>query len=157
MLIDPVRFADEGRRQSGTLSLNRFSRLAEELVEPTGEVVFSLMGDRDRDGRRFISLLASTDLLLSCQRCLKPVVYPLEIKNRLWLVPKGRAIPDNELETDDFDAIEVDALQDILVLLEDEMLLALPMAPCHEACQGVHQQEGADVFSAFSGLAKLKK
>lgn len=157
MLIDPLRFADESRRKTGTLPLSAFSRLTDGLVERAGEVTFLLEGSRDKEGKRLLALSASTTLTLVCQRCLETMRYPLSISNQLWLVPSGYAIPQEELEIDHLDAIEVEAQLDVVQLLEEELLLALPMAPRHPACDGVRPVDGADAFSPFSGLAVLKK
>ncbi len=157
ILIDPLRFADEARSKAGRVPISALPRVAQSVLETEGELVFTLEGYRNQDGKRFLLLKASVELVLCCQRCLEPMSHSVLIDSRLWLVPKGQLIPDEELDFDEFDAIEVDAQLDVLQLLEDECLLTLPMAPRHLSCEGIRPKDGADAFSPFSGLAVLKK
>ncbi|HET7199726.1 MAG TPA: DUF177 domain-containing protein [Burkholderiales bacterium] len=72
----------------------------------------------------------SIDLL--CQRCLEPLRLPLAIDAELQLAGSPREI----LEADDeIDRVLASRHMSIGELVEDEVMLALPMAPRHETCE----------------------
>jgi uncharacterized protein len=94
---------------------------------------------------------------LRCQRCLGTVIEPLSITSRLWLVAPGRPWPDDELAEDSFDAVEAGKEMALLPLIEEEVLLALPVAPMHEVCDLPVAMQGEHEPSPFAVLAKLKR
>jgi uncharacterized metal-binding protein YceD (DUF177 family) len=55
--------------------------------------------------------------------------HVLRIKSRLQLVGPGEEWPDEDLADDSADAIEAEKELAVLSLVEDEVLLALPIAP----------------------------
>ncbi|MBB4010888.1 uncharacterized metal-binding protein YceD (DUF177 family) [Niveibacterium umoris] len=75
---------------------------------------------------------------------------------RFLLVPPGEVIPDDELEEDSFDAIAAERNLDVLALIEDELLLALPISPRHEVCDTPQPRERDDSASPFAALASLR-
>jgi uncharacterized protein len=72
-------------------------------------------------------------------------------------VAPGDAWPDEDLADDEADAIAADKMQSVLALIEDEVLLALPIAPTHAACESPVASNGNGKQSPFALLAKLKK
>jgi uncharacterized protein len=66
-------------------------------------------------------------------------------------------LPKDELENDEVDVIEVGAGDrlDVLALIEDEIILALPLAPRHESCGLPRTDCGAGRESPFAVLAGL--
>lgn len=157
IVSDPFRFAAEGRKISGAVPLLRLNRLADILVRSEGEVTYALSGDVGVDGKTFLRLEASGTLALQCQRCLSGLDWPLELESLLHLVSPGTPIPDEELEIESFDTIEAVADMDVLALLEEEILLAMPIVPRHEDCDAPHPEGGADKESPFAALAGLRR
>jgi uncharacterized protein len=80
----------------------------------------------------------------------------VEIDSKLMLVAPGEEWPDEELEDDGTDAIEASRELAVLALVEDEVLLALPVAPRHEVCALPAAVETQSRPSPFAVLAKLK-
>jgi uncharacterized protein len=161
VLADPLEFAREGRRLAGSVELAALARLQDLLADPSGAIAWSVRGDVDDDGargRKFLRLEAEGTLHLVCQRCLGPYVFPLHLSSCLELMAPGQPVPDEELEDDLCDAIEVDGKLDLLTLVEDEILLALPQSPRHKICAPVGEAEGrSEKPSPFAALAALKK
>jgi uncharacterized protein len=114
-------------------------------------------GSRDGDGKCWLVLEVSGTLGLVCQRCLKRLAFPVEIRTRLLLVPPGQAWPDEELAEDGFDAVAAEKEMVLLSLIEEEVLLALPIAPMHETCATPVPVADEHEPSPFAVLAKLKK
>lgn len=156
-VIDGLEFAREGRRLSGSLSVAALSRLADQLADGEGMLEWELRGERDRDGNAFLELRVAGSLNLRCQRCLEAVGFPLRLDSRLLLVPPGGAWPEDELVEDGFDAVEAGKEMALLPLIEDEVLLALPIAPRHEQCKPPAPLRDEQEPSPFAALGKLKK
>jgi len=131
-------------------------RLAEEIVGRDGELDFVVAGKRDGDGRCFLTLSVSGKLVLRCQRCLGGMEWSAVLDSKLLLVPSGEEWPDEDLAADDCDAIAADRDLSLLPLIEEEIMLALPMAPMHENCGAPTAVEAGQCASPFATLANLK-
>lgn len=171
MIINPVDFAREERSSSGQVTVAELARLADLLADRSGVVTWSLVGERSRvmgQGRRkFLNLTVQTELQVICQRCLSGLPFQVDVASRLELIEDGQPWPDEELEDDSCDAIEAPAEMDVLSLVEDEILLALPPVPRHDICappafQGEESEKETVVVEAakpspFAVLAGLKR
>lgn len=157
IIPDPFRFAAESRSLTGVVPLAEFSRLADVLQEKSGEVRFGLTGDVGIDRKPRLRLTVTGAMTLRCQRCLGAMSWPLEIDALFELVRPGQPIPEEELEEDAFDAIEATPDMDVLALVEDEIVLAVPIAPRHEDCDAPRPDGGASKESPFASLVKLRK
>ena len=103
-----------------------------------GETVhWRVQGDMRKlpDGRTlpWLHLSATLNVTLQCQRCLGPVSEPVAVDSDFRFVPT-----EAQAEAEDADAEEeVLALPprlNLVSLIEDEILLALPLVPRHEHC-----------------------
>jgi uncharacterized protein len=104
----------------------------------------------------------STQVRLECQRCLQPMLQPLRVDRRFFFVPGEDAAAALDAETDD-DVLELTPALDLHALVEDELLLALPIVPRHEACPepmslsfGEEDAASAAEDHPFAALAALK-
>lgn len=155
-VIDSPDFARHGGSLSGSAAVADFPRLADQLADREGSLAFELHGLRDEEGKSLLALRVTGSLNLRCQRCLSPLPFPVAIDSRLLLVAPGEEWPDEELEDDGIDAIEASRELAVLPLVEEEVLLALPVAPRHEVCGLPVQVETESRPSPFAALAKLK-
>jgi uncharacterized protein len=133
------------------------------LAEPTGVVRFELEFFRDARQRHCVRGQVWGWLRLLCQRCLEPVEVQVRAALLLALVQgheEAAQLPD---EYDPLMASD-DSIH-LLDLVEDEILLALPLIPAHtegEGC-GLHEpvsqrppvQTRTD--HPFQALGQLKK
>ena len=129
--IDPPRLAERGGRLCGHLSLARMERLKASLCDGEGTVFIDMRFQRDEQGRDMAVGHVTARLPVRCQRCLEAMEIAIATAVRL-------AFTDAEGETpppDGYDAAplvgDTISLSD---LVEDELMLALPMAPMHEDC-----------------------
>jgi uncharacterized protein len=127
------------------------------LADSSGALDCEVVGERDREGKCWLNLQLAGTLQLRCQRCLEAVALPLAVSTRLLLVPPGQAWPDDELAEDGFDAIAAEKETALLPLIEDEVLLALPIAPRHETCEPPVPLIEEHEPSPFAVLAKFNK
>ena len=132
-------------------------RMAELLTDPEGKISYVLHGFIGKDGKPLLELTLNGVFNLRCQRCLKTLTYPISLVSNLRLVAEGES-DESDIEDDEVDNIPADKRLDVLALLEEELLLSLPIAPKHESgeCQiAVEALSQSD--SPFAVLAGLKK
>lgn len=158
-VIDSLSFAREGRRLDGEVEVGSLLRLADALADSSGSLRFVVSGDSDADGDFYLVLTVSGILALCCQRCLEPYQFPISVERRFLLVAAGKEWPDDELADDSFDAIAVEYEMDVAALVEQEVVLALPLAPRHDICAVPRAADERDKMnsSAFAALVALKR
>lgn len=156
VVVDALDFARDGRRKTGRVAVAALERLADKVLSTAGELQCELSGERDRQGDSFLRLRVQGELTMRCQRCLEPMQYGLQVNSRLRLIPPGAEWPEDELEDDSADAIEAQQELALLPLIEEEVLLVLPIAPTHESCETPAPVDKDQEPSPFAVLAKLK-
>ena len=137
--IDSLDFAGNGREISGKVPVSELPRLHDILENQQGILVYRMRGGVDDQGNHFLDVSVTGRCQVRCQRCLEGMDYPVQIETRLLLRDQA-SLDAEELhpdEEEEFDSILADVHLDVLSLLEDEILLSLPIAPRHEqgACQ----------------------
>jgi DUF177 domain-containing protein len=158
--IDPARFARERSRVSGTLTLTQLPRVADLLFDREGRVSYVVQGGASAKGQPLLHISLAADLAVPCQRCLERLPIHLDVERDLVLVASVSDLDPLEDEDDDTDTIASAGHLDLHDLVEQEIVLSVPMAPRHpeDAC-GV--QPGArktdEAASPFSALAALKR
>ena len=156
--IDGLKFAREARRLDGELDVASLPRLHDDLYEPAGRVGYSLVGMVDRHDNPIIVVTVQGTIPLVCQRCLERFDFALVRQSRLLLVGPGGELPDVGEEDPDTEAIAAAAVADVVDLVEQEVLLGLPLAPMHAGtCGPALPQPGPEVESPFAVLRSLKR
>ena len=147
--VNPYQLADKASDFEGEISRERLSRLEEATEGVVGSAQASLSFDRDGSGRRVVSGQVSGAVNLLCQRCLKAFQYKLDGSFNMALVyndEMARALPT------DLDSLLLlpDQPMDVAQVIEDELLLCLPMHALHPEgeCQ-IETQFGADESEDF--------
>jgi uncharacterized protein len=158
-VIDSTVFAREGRRMKGEVEIGVLARLADELTDTGGSLQFGLLGELGAAGEHFLTLEIDGTLMLRCQRCLAQFVFPVSVRRRFVLLDSEQECPDEELADDEVDAIESEREMDLVALVEQEVLLALPLAPRHDICSAPGATDGGDDVRAntFGALGALKR
>ncbi|MBI2383844.1 MAG: DUF177 domain-containing protein [Gammaproteobacteria bacterium] len=148
-----------GERHSGTLPLAGFSRLREALADAAGDLRVELAGAHDSLGHPVLDLHAAAELRLLCQRCMTPFGWTLDRRAAL------RLVATDEEEARLMNECEPYRVQDdwlpLHEIVEDEVLLALPMLPrcpsCENAVRSAPEPERADPRpNPFAALKDLK-
>lgn len=151
-VIDGFEFASAGATQEGALPLSSFPRLQDVLVSNAGEVAYTLRGVRDERGRPSLKLGAHGSLQLRCQRCLGPLAYEVRAEAVLVLAASQEEIDAEPAGVDAPDRVVAGKEMAVRDLVEDELILALPYAPRHEACEARPEASDRAVSSPFAGL-----
>ena len=175
--LDVEAFAKEGASLEGRWPLSQLDRLAESaLADPDSnaeaaagrEVTWRLRGElralRGGDSQIWLHLNAHTELPLECQRCLKPVMTTVDTEQNFLFVRGEDAAAQIDADSED-DVLALTRALDLRELIEDELLLALPLVPRHEVCLSPLPMAAADDEAAateapphpFAGLAALKR
>lgn len=128
--IDPVRFAKTNRLCSGVVNLRDLPRLCESMTSNEGVVFVAMRFFSNEESRSVIELKLKSELSLSCQRCLGEVKIPVDLCH--YLVPV-KGLEEAERLPSHLDPVwmEEDDLVNPLVLIEDDLILAIPLVPMH--------------------------
>ncbi len=152
--IDTAEFARRGETIEGARAAREFGRLREMLATDRGELRWVLSGERRvrHEGGHddFLTLSLDGEVELPCTRCLQPVLVDI-CERRLYrlFASEAQALRE-DAEVDDHDALVGGTGFDPVALVEDEAILALPIAPRHQDCAlapdagGPGQARGAD-------------
>ncbi|WP_374674986.1 DUF177 domain-containing protein [Ideonella sp.] len=173
--LDVAAFAAAGGESSGHWPLATLPRLAGSvLAEETPEAAVHWQAEGEQrpvtggEPEIWLHLTAQACLSMRCQRCLAPMPVGLDVDRWIRFVRGSAAAEalDADLEED---VLELPRLLDLRELVEDELLLDLPIVPRHETCPeplpmgSAPEPDGAGEPSAesrphpFAALAQLKK
>jgi uncharacterized protein len=169
--LDVVAFARAAATLSGTDSLSKYERLAQEAQAQSSDlsVNWTASGEwREPHAalpQAWLHVQADAVVPLTCQRCLTGMDTLLDVDRWFRFVADEAAAEAQDDEAEE-DLLVVSPHFDLVGLVEDELLLALPMVPTHETCP-VHVQleavdEGFEEAAAakpnpFAALAGLNK
>lgn len=160
LFIDNSAFAKKNERLAGRLSLCDCPRLAglsqtntaQNLAETAVEYV--LQGEANSIGQHFLHLSLTANLSTACQRCLNPMLLQLKLDFNYMIADTD----DTDVEdNDDVDLQEPSQTMDLIALIEDEIIMAMPIAPVHEEdCGAIVTQSGEkpNPFAVLKGLIK---
>jgi uncharacterized protein len=173
--FDPVRldvraFAKAAGGLGGDWPLAGFERLRGVLAAtgdgpPAGSVRWSARGEevpvRGGAAQVWLHLTADAGLPLVCQRCLKPVTEPLALDRPFQFVADEAAAAELDAEAE-HDVLVLARELNLHQLLEDELLLALPLVPRHASCPeplapSVGDEEAPGAEHPFAALAALRR
>lgn len=157
VVVDSREFVCGRRVIEGAVPLTWLRRLSDQLLDLDGNLAVTLEGWQDAEQVSWMRLTVTGQVSMHCQRCLESMSWPLDIVSLLRLVGPGEAWPDEDLADDGVDAIAAGNELDVLSLVEDEVLLALPVAPRHEQCELPQTAEKEYGSSPFTALAALRK
>lgn len=153
--LDVKSFAEEGASLAGEEPVRAHPRL---LAETQGRgadtpVTWSANGEmrpsRGGGPHAWLHLKAGVTLPLSCQRCLLPVDVPVSVDRSFRFVAdeETAAAQDDDSEED---VLALSRAFDVVELVEDELLMELPLAPHHETCPPVKVAVGDEAFEGSS-------
>ena len=158
-VIHSVEFAREHGELSGVIPLKSMARLHDQLASVQSEVTWRLVGGVDKIERPFLHLQVDADIELVCQRCLKPMPFRVGADTVLVQFSDEEKLDEAVAQDDDLEGILFEPELDVEMLVEDEVLLALPYAPRHAMCDPAGGKEnliGTSKPNPFAVLAQLK-
>lgn len=138
--LDVESFAERAESLDGEAGLALLPRLVDQLRPESmavdmAPVRWQATGERrlQRGGvaQAWLHLVVEARLAMTCQRCLQPVPVPLSLDGHFRFVADEAAAADEDLDADE-DLLPTTRSLDLLALIEDELLMALPIVPRHD-------------------------
>lgn len=126
--VDAWRMVSARRSFQGEFPVVAMKRLGEALAGTEGTAHYELDFGRDEFGTAYLDVRVQVPVTLTCQRSLEPFVLPMAVDSRLGLIRSERdeaALPPNVEPL----LIADDSKLNLLEVIEDELLLALPLVP----------------------------
>ena len=164
-------FAAEGIPLAETTLLQNMERLVQETPALQPDLMVNWQANAElragagAEANIWLHLQAAVTLPLTCQRCMGTVNTPVTVDQ--WY----RFVATEEIAMAEDDQSEEDLLVmapqfDLLAVLEDELLMALPLVPMHDQCPVTPVLAAGDIEllnaatdkpNPFAVLAQLKK
>ncbi|MGQ0442928.1 MAG: YceD family protein [Methylophilaceae bacterium] len=154
-LINNLEFAQKQETISGEIAVKNCDRLAETLTCSSQNVTnirYTLTGQAKKLYLPSLHLTIDTTLPVLCQRCLEQMSMHLSLKFDYLI---STTEPDGFDHNDEIDWLEVSSTMNLSELIEDELLVAMPIAPVHEeTCTSSHSQSGENPnpFAVLKGI-----
>ncbi len=153
-VIDGLEFARAGATLAGTLEIADLPRLAE-LGCSVAQIRYTVRGGATEQGKPALHVDAAGRVELICQRCLEVLEVPVAVGAELELAETQQAIDQAD---DDVDRVLASRTMGVAALVEDEVILALPMVPKHAHCAAAveNSESGGERVSPFAALEVLR-
>ena len=159
-------WASRGIEVEGDVLVTRMPRLQAVVASREGRAYATLRCWKDQQHRYIVDIEVQMTAALICQRCLSHCELELVTQSSLIVVWSEDSIKEMPAGHDPLVAGEV---SDLHALVEEELLLALPAVPMHDAgdCEGVARafgdstidvvEEKESPFAALSALLKTSE
>ncbi len=164
-VINPLDFVRNADVHYDKISVFEFARLRDLLFDDDGVLTYRISGYFDKNNKASLRLEVKGEIHLSCQRCLDKLTHVVDLQAFLRLV-EDEAELDQADDDDNIDAILATSDLDVLDLIEEEIILSLPISSRHpnDECK-IHQPESIESnlvdqsqsAHPFAALAKFKK
>lgn len=168
--LNMAAFAQEGLPLSMATPVRDLTRLAAETQGLDADASVSWQAQAEvrpkagTDGEVWLYLRAQADVPLTCQRCMGPVITTLLVDQWYRFVENEDIAMAQDDESEE-DLLVMEPQFDLLNLLEDELLMNLPVVPMHEVCPvtPVFQAGDAELLQVeekpnpFAILGQLKR
>jgi len=191
--LNLIQFAQDAIQLEGEFELHDLPRLSLEQTQsaqamaPSPRVKWSLLGEPDMQALEVtklvsepratrlavpqtlvaklgLTLQAQTSIELTCQRCLSAVVCNLDAQRQFrFALDEAAALAlDDELEDD---VLVLSQAFDAMELIEDELIMAMPLVAMHETCpvslaqhseSSIESDASSEKPNPFAVLAQLK-
>jgi uncharacterized protein len=165
--VDASRMVQARRTFEGKLPIASFQRLRSSLAavesgaKVEGDAQYDLEFGRDELGVAYLAVRVDADLPLTCQRTLELYRQPVHVDQRLGLI--GEESEEAALPPGYEPLLIPDGMVDPAAVIEDELILALPVVPLKPGAPLEWHDAGEDEagepnpFAALAGLKKKKR
>lgn len=163
LLINNLELSVTEQAVSGVVELNTLQRLDELLVlqaerQQPANIQYTLTGSAKKYSYPSLHLTIDANLPAVCQRCLSEVAVRLKLSFD-YLISDTEPIGFNG--NDDLDWLETSREMNVWDVIEDELLIAFPIAPVHSLEQQnecvQHSKQSAEKPNPFAVLKDFAK
>ena len=148
--LDIRAFAQAAGHLQGQAPLSDFKRLAADAQAIEGEQPMvsweaegELVEQSGGSGHIWLHVSAEVDVPMICQRCLTEAHIPLYV-DRSFRFVADEATAEMEDDDSDEDLLALSREFNLLELIEDELLMEVPVVPRHEECPVPVKLESSD-------------
>ena len=148
-----------GGKFQGKIGLGNLGRLMGFLLSDRSDIDVEFSFSQSDYDLPMVEGQLKARLTIECQRCLEAMELPLKIDFQLLVSPPGSKFTESSLDT----VTSENGSVDIFAVVEDELILGLPLVTMHEdiACNEFWQAQEEDSEpttkeNPFSVLAQLK-
>jgi DUF177 domain-containing protein len=156
LLVNNLEIARKQDQLKGEIDVACLERLSEMTVNEnndTHKIYYQLTGTQTKLHLPSLHLAINTVLPVICQRCLERMQLELSLNYDYVL---STTEPDVFEGDENIDWLEISQAMNLNELIEDELLIAIPLAPVHQAdCKPVSYEAG-EKHNPFDVLKKLK-
>lgn len=164
--FDLFEFARSGRDAAGAVRVSQLPRMLNEVPSEVPSEILNNPSDRDTaftwqaegttqpelqddgtEGRQpYLRLAIHGSAWLECQRCLAPYEQAFDVDTTYRIAASEEEADEFPLDDDELDVIVGSRHFDLVELIEEELLLSLPLVPKHDVCPEIHESlaSGAD-------------
>jgi len=169
--LDVAAFAKANAVMEGQDPLSAFERLAQEAQAPVEGMSVAWYAEGEHvpetggPGHLWLHLEADAQVPMVCQRCLGVAHIALQV-DRSFRFVKDEATAEAMDDEAEEDLLAISKDFNLRGLLEDELLMEVPLVPMHEECPEVmpmassdadFEQANTDKANPFAALAGLRK
>ncbi len=165
--LEVLAFCRHGGSLQGRWPLAAMTRLSDSLVGSDADAAVdwqlagSLLPVTGGEAEVWLHLQAQATVSLQCQRCLQAMADDIPVDRRFRFVrTEAEALKLDEVSEDD--VLVLEPRLDVATLLEDELILGLPIVPMHAVCpeplRPLHDDSALEdeVPHPFAALAALR-
>lgn len=140
--LDVRAFAQNAALLEGEISLLKLERLSQDLYREEVDLTLKVVAWQARGesvavtggaAQSWLHLSFQAEVPLQCQRCLQGMVFEL-VEERSFRFVKDEAEANAQDDEAEEDLLVASKQFNLLELIEDELLMALPYVPMHEVC-----------------------
>jgi len=161
--VDPLKCIEQDAKFSGSIAVSKLDRLQGFLANDNGETQVEIHFGHDEQGVPLLRGQCQAKVHMTCQRCMNPVEVDVQTSFELGIVfsdEKAKHLPKQYEPI----IMESDSIE-LLPVIEDEMILSLPMFAYHHACDDNAMKANEESVpveteapsNPFSVLEQLKK
>jgi uncharacterized protein len=151
--LDVFEFARSGRQAAGVVRVSQLPRMLNEVPtevsaeqrdtaftwQAEGSAQTELQEDGTEGPQPYLRLAVHGAAWLECQRCLTPYEQALNVDTTYRIVATEAEAEEFPLDEDEVEVIVGSRQFNLIDLIEDELLLSLPLIPKHDVCPQVHE------------------
>jgi DUF177 domain-containing protein len=163
--LDLFEFARSGRQAAGVVHISQLPRMLNEVPaevpaavrdtaftwQAEGSTQPELQDDGTEGPQPYLRLAIHGAAWLECQRCLAPYEQAFNVDAVYRIVGTEAEAEEFPLEEDEIDVIVGSRQFDLVELIEEELLLSLPLVPKHDVCPTVHESLVSGATGAEGG------
>lgn len=162
-LVDPQFYAEQKRQIKAKVAQAQLPRLVQAIASPHGDVFVEMRFFKQKQtGAPAFELQLNTELTLTCQRTLGTYTQSFESAIRGVFLPAMQLAEELDADWEVYNLPE-DKIS-LIPIIEDEVLLAIPMVPrvegevltWSESAEPAELSPDEDKANPFLALAKLK-